>query len=90
MACESCKIFVKEELEKMGLHPLKVELGEADLKEKLSTTEQKQFGTAIKKAGLELVKTKEGVLIPFTFDNITFDTVELNVPLDDKLFKPTR
>ena len=35
-------------------------------------------------------KTKEGVLIPFTFDNITFDTVELNVPLDDKLFKPTR
>lgn len=35
-------------------------------------------------------KTKEGVLLPFTFDNITFDTVELNVPIDDKLFKPTR
>lgn len=35
-------------------------------------------------------KTKEGVLLPYTFDNITFDTIELNVPLDDKLFKPTR
>ena len=35
-------------------------------------------------------KTKEGVLFPFTFDNITFDTIELNLPLDDKLFKPTR
>ena len=35
-------------------------------------------------------KTKEGILFPFTFDNITFDTIELNQPLDDKLFKPTR
>ena len=35
-------------------------------------------------------KTKEGVLLPYTFDNITFDTIELNVPLEDKLFKPTR
>ena len=31
-------------------------------------------------------KTKEGLLFPFTVDNITFDSIELNVPLDDKLF----
>ena len=31
-------------------------------------------------------KTKEGVIFPFTVDNITFDSIELNVPLDDKLF----
>lgn len=62
MACESCKILVKEELEKLGANPVKVELGEAELKTKLSDKEQKQFGAAIKKAGLELVKTKEGVL----------------------------
>ncbi|MFT3680769.1 MAG: helix-turn-helix domain-containing protein [Ferruginibacter sp.] len=63
MACESCKIVVKEELEKMGLHPLKVDLGEADVKEKLSDKQQKQFNNAIQKAGLEVVKNKEGILI---------------------------
>ena len=33
MACESCKIVVKEELEKLGLHPKIVELGEAEIQE---------------------------------------------------------
>jgi hypothetical protein len=31
-------------------------------------------------------KTKEGILYPFTIDNITYDTIEINIPLDDKLF----
>ncbi len=35
-------------------------------------------------------KTKEGVLYPFTFDNITFETIELNIPIDEKLFKPSK
>jgi YesN/AraC family two-component response regulator len=62
MACESCKILVQEELKKLGAEPLKVDLGEAEIKKKLSDKEQKQFNAAINKAGLELVKTKEGVL----------------------------
>jgi AraC-like DNA-binding protein len=63
MACQSCKVLVKEELEKLGAHPVKVELGEAEVKEKLSEKQQKQFAGEIKKAGLELVKSKEGVLV---------------------------
>lgn len=35
-------------------------------------------------------KTKDGYMFPYVFDNITFDKIEVNVPLDDKLFKPTR
>ena len=31
-------------------------------------------------------KTKEGILYPYTIDNLTFDTIEINIPLDDKLF----
>lgn len=31
-------------------------------------------------------KTKEGILYPFTVDNVTYDTIEINIPLDDKLF----
>jgi AraC-like DNA-binding protein len=63
MACESCKILVKEELKKIGSEPIKVELGEAEVKGKLTAVEQKEFANAIKKAGLELVKSKEGILI---------------------------
>jgi len=35
-------------------------------------------------------KTSEGYLFPHTQDNITFDKIEVNVPVDEKLFKPTR
>ena len=40
-------------------------------------------------------KTAEGVLFPFisessNFGNITYETIELNKTLDEKLFKPTR
>lgn len=63
MACESCKIVVKEELEKLGLHPKKVELGEAEIKEKLSVEKEKKFNNAIKKAGLEVIHNKEGILL---------------------------
>lgn len=63
MACESCKVLVKEELVKIGKQPLHVELGEVDVKGKLSEKQKKQFSTAIKKAGLELTNSKEGVLV---------------------------
>ena len=63
MACESCKIVVREEIEKLGLHPKKVELGEAEVKEKISAEKQKELNAAIKKAGLELIHNKEGILL---------------------------
>jgi hypothetical protein len=31
-------------------------------------------------------KNKEGILYAYTIDNLTFDTIEINIPLDDKLF----
>lgn len=62
MACESCKVLVKAELEKLGAHPVKVELGEVETKFKLTEKKERQFGAAIKKAGLELVKDKEALL----------------------------
>ena len=71
MACESCKVLVKEELVKLGKQPLHVELGEVDVKEKLSEKEKKQFSAAIEKAGLELTASKEGVLVDKIKANIT-------------------
>lgn len=62
MACESCKVLVKEELKKIGKQPEKVDLGEAVIKGKLNAKEKKQFESGIKKAGLVLTDSKEGVL----------------------------
>lgn len=31
-------------------------------------------------------KTKEGILFPFTVDNVTYESIEINISLDDKLF----
>lgn len=34
--------------------------------------------------------TKDGYVFPHTQDNVTWDSIEVNVPVDDKLFKPVR
>jgi YesN/AraC family two-component response regulator len=62
MACESCKVVVKEALQELGYQPIKVELGEAEVKEKIPEKKQQELSGKIKKAGLLLVKSKEGVL----------------------------
>jgi hypothetical protein len=31
-------------------------------------------------------KTKEGLVYPFTIDNVTYDNIEINISVDDKLF----
>ena len=36
MACESCKVVVKEALEELDIKPVKVELGEIETKEEIS------------------------------------------------------
>ncbi len=63
MACESCKIVVKEALKELDIAPVKVELGEIETKEDISSEEKKELNNKIKKAGLELLEKKQGVLI---------------------------
>lgn len=63
MACESCKIFVKDALDELGILLVKVELGEIETKEDISDTKKKQLNSKIKEAGLELLEKKQGVLI---------------------------
>lgn len=63
MACESCKIFVRKSLDDLGILIYSVELGEIDTKEDVSDDEKKKLNTTIKKAGMELLEKKKGVLI---------------------------
>lgn len=63
MACESCKIVVRKSLEKLNIQPIRVELGEADIKGKLSAEKKQKLNKEIGKAGLEVVESKEVILV---------------------------
>jgi YesN/AraC family two-component response regulator len=63
MACESCKVVVKNALEELHLIPLKVELGEIETKGDVTENQKKKLDFLIRKAGLELLEKKQGVLI---------------------------
>ena len=63
MACESCKVVVREALEELDISPVKVELGEIETKEDISDDEKAKLNSKIKKFGLELLEKKQGVLI---------------------------
>ena len=63
MACESCKIVVKDALEELDIVPAKVELGEIETKEDISDSIKKELNKKIKVAGLELLEKKQGILI---------------------------
>jgi AraC-like DNA-binding protein len=63
MVCIRCKMVVKAELEKLGLHYIVVELGEAEIMESISEDQHDQFKEALLKSGLELLDDKKSVLI---------------------------
>jgi len=56
-------MVVKSELEKLGLHYVSVELGEAEIKENISSEQLNQFGEGLKKSGLELMDDKKSILV---------------------------
>lgn len=63
MVCIRCKMVVKDELTKLGLHYITVELGEAEITESISPVQRDQVKLALLKSGLELMDDKKSVLI---------------------------
>jgi AraC-like DNA-binding protein len=58
-----CKMLVKSELEKLGLHYKTVELGEAEIIENISSAKWNELNIALKKSGIELMDDKKAILI---------------------------
>ena len=58
-----CKMFVKAELEKLGLHYTTVELGEVNTLENITEAQRDQLNSSLKKAGLELMDDKKAMLV---------------------------
>lgn len=63
MVSTRCKIVVKEELKKLGLHFIVVDLGEVDIMENISMAQREQLKEALLTSGLELMDDKKSVLI---------------------------
>lgn len=63
MVSVRCKMAVKEELRKLGLHFIVVDLGEVEIMENLSSEQREQVKIALHNSGLELMDDKRSVLI---------------------------
>ena len=55
MVSARCKIVVKEELKKMDIHYVMVELGEVEIMESLSAADRESLKAALLHLGLELM-----------------------------------
>ncbi|MFZ4463760.1 MAG: helix-turn-helix domain-containing protein [Bacteroidales bacterium] len=58
-----CKMAVKEELKKLGLHFMVVDLGEIDIMEDISDDQRELLKEGLLRSGLELMDDKRAVLI---------------------------
>ncbi len=63
MACESCVIFLKDTLDDLEIKIVRVELGEIETMDDVSDDDKMKLNSKIKKAGMELLEKKQGVLI---------------------------
>lgn len=58
-----CKLMVKEELKRLGLHYIIVELGLVEILEDITTDQRNQLKANLLKSGLELLDDKKSILI---------------------------
>lgn len=63
MVSTRCKMAVKEELKKLGIHFIVVDLGEVVIMEELSAEKRNLLKEGLLSSGLELMDDKKAVLI---------------------------
>jgi len=63
MVSMRCKMVVKEELKKLGLHFIIVDMGVVDIMENISAEQREKIRIALLKSGLELMDDMRAVLI---------------------------
>lgn len=64
MVCHRCKMVIREEFEKLNLHPINISLGEVEIEEKeLSKEQVNQLSIALKNVGFELIDKRVNKII---------------------------
>ena len=74
MVSTRCKMVVKDELKKLGLHFIVVDLGEVEIMENISSDVRDKLKTALYNSGLELMDDKKAVLIE-KIKNVIIDMI---------------
>jgi len=77
MVCHRCKMVIKTELEKLGLHPITIVLGEVGIEEKsLSRKKSDELAKSLNIVGFELIDDRKSRLIEqiktFIIDSIHY------------------
>ncbi len=89
MVCIRCKMVVKSELTKLGLHYKTVELGEADVMENITLPQRVLLAEGLKKTGLELMDDKKSMLVEkikkIIIEMVHYDEDQIKVNLSDFL-----
>jgi len=81
MVSNRCKMVVREELQKLGLHFIFIEQGEIEVMETLSDEKSELLKIELFKSGLELLDDKNAILI----DSIKNTLIDLIYNSDDSL-----
>jgi YesN/AraC family two-component response regulator len=63
MVSNRCKIIVQSELESLGLHYGRIELGEVEIEENIALEKWNELNAALKRSGIELMDDKKSILI---------------------------
>ncbi|MGL2964274.1 helix-turn-helix domain-containing protein [Flavobacterium sp. RSB2_4_14] len=63
MVSNRCKIAVRDELKKLGLHFIVVDLGEVEIMENITFEKREMLKEGLLKSGLELMEDKKAILI---------------------------
>ncbi len=89
MVCNRCNMVVQSELEKLGLNPLKVSLGEVELDRDLTDDEKQRLSDVLESLGFSLIDDKKSRLIEQIKTNIVelvhYDNNDLKINLSDYL-----
>jgi len=86
-----CKMVVKSELKKLGLHYATVELGEAEILEDISEEQLARLDVALRKTGLELMDDQKSILVEkikaVIIELVHYNDDQIKVNLSDYLSK---
>jgi len=63
MVSMRCKMLVKEELKKLGLHFILVDMGVVEIMENITSEQRQQIKIELLKSGLELMDDKKAMLV---------------------------
>jgi len=89
MVCNRCKMIVKSELEKLGIHPETIDLGEVTLSQELQYGQKDQITSVFEKLGFELIDDKKSKYIEkvksLIIELVHQQNSQLNTTLSDYL-----